>query len=658
MDEDERPTKRIKRACETCRRKKSRCSGERPVCSNCTRLGHHCEYAAEEAPEYVRSLPLPLFHIATFLQSYDSRDAEVQLAIQALGQRFNDRGVADPEVNRQVQDWTESSRRMVMSRLAEGAVELSTLQAMCLLTMIDYTNSNIIRAGVNLRLAKYLVECLKLDLPDFPDNLEDERDERVLCRWTIYMLEALVGDTSLTANSNLVNATTRTDPGLAAYTVQFSKVWELSRAYASAHIKSESPPPWSAQSDYSVINSELMGCESRTPLKYRMHASRFPELLGTELNQRREYWGPWLFFQFVCHSTLVLVNHPLLLSIRLKNFRQTMPQSFLRNSFEQITLNTSWILHFVTLLEKKDFEVSDPTLGQCVAIVATIFLQHSFVEEPSFRQKAQIGYDKCLGFVSKMGRHWPHLERQANKLHQLRNSISSSGTHGSQQAWSVNVHLLWEILVSSPTNKLAEDFSKDIFGPYLTNSIVQSSSQSDDALSGPELALIGSAGITGHRTVAKELVTYPPEDLPQPDQGQDLVLDLNLSGLVGNPELGFSATPGGGLLQPQDYGHLLQQCSNVYRNFSRNRIVPDVNPFFSFFALLRHFAEFDNTAAVAKIKRGKKPTQEDMFNIKRVDIAEDEPVREIFVPFDDAQLTLVHRSIGKYRRYHYYAHYP
>ncbi|KAH8435217.1 uncharacterized protein LDX57_012846 [Aspergillus melleus] len=345
--------------------------------------------------------------------------------------------------------------------------------------------------------------------------------------------------------------------------MQFSKVWELSRAYASAHIRSESPPPWSAQSDYSLINSKLMGCESRIPLKYRMHASRFPELSGAELNQQREYWGPWLFFQFVCHSILVLVNHPLLLSIRLKNFRHTMPQSFLRNSFEQITLNTSWVLHFVTLLEKKDFEVSDPTLGQCVAIVATIFLQHSFVEEPSFRQKAQVGYDKCVSFVYKMGRRWPHLERQANKLHQLRNSISSSGAHGSQQAWSVNVHLLWEVLVSSPTNKLSEGFSKDIFGPCLTNSIVQSSSQSDDALSGPELALIGSAGISGHRTVAKELVTYPPEELPQPDESHNAVLDLDLSGLVGNSALGLSGTAGGGLLQPQDYGRLIENWLNL-----------------------------------------------------------------------------------------------
>ncbi|KAJ5375522.1 hypothetical protein N7517_007528 [Penicillium concentricum] len=60
---------------------------------------------------------------------------------------------------------------------------------------------------------------------------------------------------------------------------------------------------------------------------------------------------------------------------------------------------------------------------------------------------------------------------------------------------------------------------------------------------------------------------------------------------------------------------------------------------------------FDNAAAVAKIKRGEKPTQEEMFNIKRIEIAEDEPVHEIYIPYDDTEPTLAPRSIGKHRRH-------
>ncbi|KAG6072151.1 hypothetical protein E4U15_007077 [Claviceps sp. LM218 group G6] len=34
-------------ACDTCRRKKSKCDGRRPICGRCSRCGSHCNYAAE-----------------------------------------------------------------------------------------------------------------------------------------------------------------------------------------------------------------------------------------------------------------------------------------------------------------------------------------------------------------------------------------------------------------------------------------------------------------------------------------------------------------------------------------------------------------------------------------------------------------------------------
>lgn len=43
-----RGTRRVLQACENCRRKKTRCPGERPRCSNCTRLRQHCQYPNAE----------------------------------------------------------------------------------------------------------------------------------------------------------------------------------------------------------------------------------------------------------------------------------------------------------------------------------------------------------------------------------------------------------------------------------------------------------------------------------------------------------------------------------------------------------------------------------------------------------------------------------
>ncbi|KAL3421545.1 hypothetical protein PVAG01_07991 [Phlyctema vagabunda] len=43
-----RPTKRARQACEPCRRKKSRCPGEKPTCSFCARLKQACKYSEDE----------------------------------------------------------------------------------------------------------------------------------------------------------------------------------------------------------------------------------------------------------------------------------------------------------------------------------------------------------------------------------------------------------------------------------------------------------------------------------------------------------------------------------------------------------------------------------------------------------------------------------
>ncbi|KAF2635184.1 hypothetical protein P280DRAFT_473935 [Massarina eburnea CBS 473.64] len=43
-----RPIKRIRQACQNCRRKKARCTGERPECAFCIRLSQPCTYSEEE----------------------------------------------------------------------------------------------------------------------------------------------------------------------------------------------------------------------------------------------------------------------------------------------------------------------------------------------------------------------------------------------------------------------------------------------------------------------------------------------------------------------------------------------------------------------------------------------------------------------------------
>lgn len=212
------------------------------------------------------------------------------------------------------------------------------------------------------------------------------------------------------ASGKIPGRASKLEIGINSANMYASELWSLACRYALDPACVQ--PPWSPQSDYSIITYWHTEHESYMPLRFRLHANRFSEFSLGDIQAHRDYWGPWFFFQIGWHAVQCLLNHPFILSMRLRNFRGTMPQSFLRSSFEQLTLHSGWILHFLELIEEKRFEVSDPTIGHCVATVATICLQHSFAEDQTFRERAQIGFEKCMRFLRAMGKRWLNIRRQ------------------------------------------------------------------------------------------------------------------------------------------------------------------------------------------------------------------------------------------------------
>lgn len=92
---------------------------------------------------YCESQPLPLFHRSTFLSTLGNRDSEIIYAILALSIRFSElsSGNAD-ELADKVNSYTEVARSLVTKRVWEGPVELSTLQSLCLLSLVDFTSKS------------------------------------------------------------------------------------------------------------------------------------------------------------------------------------------------------------------------------------------------------------------------------------------------------------------------------------------------------------------------------------------------------------------------------------------------------------------------------------------------------------------------------------
>ena len=198
------------------------------------------------------------------------------------------------------------------------------------------------------------------------------------------------------------------DQGIMSTAIQLSEIWFNISRYARRRGKPAKEPPWSPQSDYAIIMAQQMESETRMPQVHRFKPAEFSKKSYEELQSNRDYWGPWIFVQFLYHTNLCLLNHPLLSALRLKNFKTRMPEIFLQNTLDLVSAHTHWILNLIAMLEAKSFKVTDPFLAHCAAIVATIFLQESFVEEDRIRKMHN--FANCLRFLQGF-KEWPHVMR-------------------------------------------------------------------------------------------------------------------------------------------------------------------------------------------------------------------------------------------------------
>lgn len=255
------------------------------------------------------------------------------------------------------------------------------------------------------------------------------REERRRCFWSILLLKRLYGGDlpnidfpddiypPFPESPNvppLISSEENTDlqdQGIIVYVIMLSEVFLKTSRYVRRHGKPSSMPPWSSQSEYSEILALQMEMETRVPYTHRFKLARLSERTGEDLQTHRDYWGPWFLNQFIYHTNLCLLNHPLLLSLGLRNFRSSIPEIFLQHTSDLISSHTTWIIYFIDYFEEKSFKVSDPLLGYGAAVVATIELQLSFTEKKTIRKEKQDRFLKCVRFVEKIGQKWPHMAR-------------------------------------------------------------------------------------------------------------------------------------------------------------------------------------------------------------------------------------------------------
>jgi hypothetical protein len=91
---------------------------------------------------YCDCQPLPLFHRQTFLNTLNQRDPEIIYAILGLALRFCAQPIVDDleDISRTAASYTEAARERVTRLVLGGPVEISTLQSLCLLSLIEFSS--------------------------------------------------------------------------------------------------------------------------------------------------------------------------------------------------------------------------------------------------------------------------------------------------------------------------------------------------------------------------------------------------------------------------------------------------------------------------------------------------------------------------------------
>ncbi|KAI6360758.1 hypothetical protein MCOR25_006645 [Pyricularia grisea] len=596
-----RGRRRLHHACLNCRRKKTRCPGEKPACSSCVRLSQSCTYPVLRNSQSGRSderlqnledkldlllsgASLPSSHhparpprhqeqqqqqqqqqqredslsnpsersysatpparssrpkgnegqarrrstadngsaagssvgfhpedVATAMELYfkychrqpiwcferdeigdpETLPEELTSSIMALTARFSRR-----RVNTQL--YSSNAKTLIMLRIANGTVDLFTIESLCILAYAAFIDGNIHLGQFHLGLSLQLCRSAMIDMEPLylPEGHGTNRKRRLF--WSLQLLEQSYGrqDAQLsnpndklreseqnhgsTASSAVAATLDRapslpkdelgtsnpSEPGIWNTSLCLSWVWSQVRRYvADCARDGVVKEPWRHDSPYAKVLSDFMETENRIPMCHRYDSVRFFERDEDEIKQNRDYWACWLKEQMVYHAIVTVLNHPFLYIVGAQhNPNLGIPNTFWRRSSEQALLHATWLVRMIDMVVDKQFALVEPIIGHIAAIAATVHLYYSCAAAAKLKHKSNTDFAKCRKFLKSFipySAACGALDRNLDKM-----ALIAAGAEAESidvDDWMpskmyLSVPLMWEILqFSSSSSQLGAD---------------------------------------------------------------------------------------------------------------------------------------------------------------------------------------------------------
>lgn len=191
----------------------------------------------------------------------------------------------------------------------------------------------------------------------------------------------------------------RGDNGVMVFVMEMSQEWVKVMSYVRDCLSfTPDSSPWLTTSRYAKALSGVMSIETRLQPLHRYKHVTFRDLTLEDLEGRRQYWAPWLLSRFLYHTMICLLNHPLLITLQLQA-KGNDSELFRQQSSFYVARHVHWILHFIAFIEARRFPMTDPIIGYCASVVATIESQLIYSVDEVTAQKKRRNIESCRRLI-------------------------------------------------------------------------------------------------------------------------------------------------------------------------------------------------------------------------------------------------------------------
>lgn len=264
-------------------------------------------------------------------------------------------------------------------------------------------------------------------------------EERRCCYWSIVLLRRLLGVTAPLATAHEVRSLPYPsscsmpsgsvlrpeirqayeksigDNGVMVFVMEMSEEWAKVMTYVRDCLTFTSDvSPWLTTSRYAGALAGVMSIETRLQPLHRYKHVTFRELTLADLEDCRQYWAPWLLSRFLYHTMICLLNHPLLITLQLQA-KGNDSELFRQQSSFYVARHVHWILHFIAFIEARGFQITDPTLGYCAAVVATIESQLIYSVDEATAHKKRRNIESCRRLIRNLTPSVPSMKEMVSR---------------------------------------------------------------------------------------------------------------------------------------------------------------------------------------------------------------------------------------------------